>query len=101
MKPAGKEPKLQIGGMLQLQGEAGDTVAGRFTDENDRMYVRRARLTTSGSFTEHVDFRLEGEFAGTAGSSSNVRAQMTDGYVTFTRWPATSIRVGQFKTPFG
>lgn len=101
VKPAGKEPKLQIGGMLQLQGETGDTVAGRFTDENDRILVRRARLTTSGSFTEHVDFRLEGEFSGTAGSSSNLRAQMTDGYVTFTRWPAAAIRAGQFKTPFG
>lgn len=101
VKPAGKEPKLQIGGMLQVQGEAGDTVAGRFPDDNDRIYLRRARLTTAGSFTEKVDFRLEGEFAGTSGNSSSLRAQLTDGYVTFTRWPAASIRVGQFKTPFG
>ncbi|MGK2859319.1 MAG: porin [Thermoanaerobaculia bacterium] len=101
VKPAGKEPKLQIGGMLQVQGEAGDTVAGRFPDDNDRIYVRRARVTTSGSFTERVDFRLEGEFAGTSGNSSSMRAQLTDGYVTFTHWPTASIRVGQFKTPFG
>lgn len=101
VKPAGKESKLQVGGMLQLQGEAGDSVAGRFPNDNDRIYVRRARLAAAGNFTEHVDFRLEGEFAGTAGSSSDMRAQMTDGYVTFTRWPASSIRAGQFKTPFG
>lgn len=101
VRPAGKEPKLQIGGMLQVQGEAGDTVAGRFPDDNDRIYLRRARLTTAGSFTEQVDFRLEGEFAGTSGSSSSMRAQLTDGYVAFTHWPAAAIRAGQFKTPFG
>jgi phosphate-selective porin len=101
VKPSGKSAKLQFGGFVQVQGEAGDAVAGRFSDENDRIFVRRARLGAGGNFTEKVDYRLEAEFAGSLGNSSAMRAQMTDGYVTFTNWPAATIRTGQFKTPFG
>ncbi|MFA6954644.1 MAG: porin [Thermoanaerobaculia bacterium] len=99
--PAGKSAKLQFGGFVQVQGEAGDAVTGRFIDENDRIFVRRARIGMGGNFTEKVDYRLEGEFAGSLGASSAMRAQMTDGYITFLTSPALMIRAGQFKTPYG
>ncbi|MBI2213987.1 MAG: hypothetical protein HYU52_10105 [Acidobacteria bacterium] len=101
VRPSGKPEKLQFGGFVQVQGEAGDAVASRFADDGDRIFVRRARLSASGNFARHIDYRLESEFAGTLGNSSAMRAQMTDGYVTFTHWPAATIRTGQFKTPFG
>jgi phosphate-selective porin len=99
--PAATEPRIEIGGLLQVQGEAGDTVDGTFSDDNDRVYVRRARLGVSGSLSKDFGFDVEGEFAGTAGSSTGLRAQLTDGFVTFTKWPAAKVRAGQFKTPFG
>jgi len=99
--PSGKSARLQFGGFLQVQGEAGDAVVGRVTDENDRIYVRRARIGVGGNFTEKVDYRLEGEFAGALGNQSSMRSQMTDGYITFLKSPALMIRTGQFKTPYG
>lgn len=101
VKPAGKSAKLQMGGFVQVQGEAGDSLTGRIADENDRFFVRRARISAAGNFKEQFDYRLEGEFAGSLGNSSAMRTQMTDGYATFTRWSAANIRSGQFKTPFG
>lgn len=101
VKPAGKEPTLTIGGLLQVQAEAGDRGDARFSSDNDRFYLRRARLNTSGKFLEEFDFRLEGEFAGTLSNTSSLRAQLTDAYVTWNRHPAANVRFGQFKTPYG
>jgi len=101
VKPTGKSAKLQMGGFIQVQGEAGDAVVGRIPDDSDRIFVRRARIGATGNFTESFDYRLEGEFAGTLGNSTAMRTQMTDGYITFTRWPSATIRTGQFKTPYG
>ncbi|HKH46055.1 MAG TPA: porin [Thermoanaerobaculia bacterium] len=101
VKPAGKEPTLAIGGLLQVQAEAGDKGDARFNSDNDRFYLRRARLNATGKFLEEFDFRLEGEFAGTLANTSGLRAQLTDAYVTWNRHPAASVRFGQFKTPYG
>lgn len=100
-KPAGKEPTLSIGGLLQVQAEAGDKGDARFGNDNDRFYLRRARLNATGKFLEEFDFRLEGEFAGTLANTTGLRAQLTDAYVTWNRNPEASVRFGQFKTPFG
>ena len=105
--PAGKEPVLKIGGLLQAQADFGDKGDSRFTTGDDRFYLRRARLNATGSFLEDFDFRLEMDLSGslsnnaTSVSTSNLRAQMTDGYVTWNRYAAASIRGGQFKSPFG
>jgi phosphate-selective porin OprO and OprP len=101
IKPAGKEPTLSIGGLLQVQAEAGDKGDARFGSDNDRFYLRRARLNATGKFLEEFDFRLEGEFAGTLANTSGLRAQLTDAYITWNRYPSATVRVGQFKTPFG
>jgi phosphate-selective porin OprO/OprP len=101
VKPAGKEPTLALGGLLQVQAEVGDQGDSRFTNDNDRFYLRRARLNATGRFLEEFDFRLELDLAGSLSNSSALRAQMTDGFINWNRDPAANVRAGQFKTPFG
>ncbi|HEX6901962.1 MAG TPA: porin [Thermoanaerobaculia bacterium] len=101
VKPAGKEPTLTIGGLIQAQFDVGDRGDSRFSNDNDRFYLRRARLNASGRFLEEFDFRLELDLAGSLSNTSALRAQMTDGYITWNRYPEANMRIGQFKTPFG
>lgn len=101
VKPAGKEPTLTIGGLLQVQAEFGDRGDTRFGNDNDRFYLRRARINATGRFLEEFDFRLEGDFSGTLANTSSLRAQLTDGFINWNRYPEANIRMGQFKTPFG
>jgi hypothetical protein len=42
-----------------VQAEAGDKGDARFGNDNDRFYLRRARLNATGKFLEEFDFRLE------------------------------------------
>src|SRR5262249_26241580 len=83
-------------------GEKGD---GRFTTGNDRFYLRRARLNAVGKFLEEFDFKIEIELSGQLGNnptiSSNLRAQMTDGYINWNRYVTANIKGGQFKTYYG
>jgi phosphate-selective porin OprO and OprP len=99
--PAGGKPTITLGGLLQVQAEAGDQGDARFGSGNDRFYLRRARLNVTGRFLEDFDFRLEGDFAGTLSNTSSLRAQLTDAFVTWNRHAAAQVRFGQFKTPFG
>jgi phosphate-selective porin len=101
VKPAGKEPTLIIGGLLQVQADFGDRGDTRFGNDNDRFYLRRARINATGRLLEEFDFRLEGDFAGTLANTSALRAQLTDGFINWNRYPEANIRMGQFKTPFG
>ncbi len=101
VKAAGREPTLTLGGLLQVQGEAGDRGDSRFATANDRVYLRRARLNATGKFLEEFDFRLEMDLTGTLSESSSLRAQATDAFINWNRYPGAQIRVGQFKSPFG
>jgi phosphate-selective porin len=101
VKPSGREPTLALGGLLQAQVEVGDRADTRFSNDNDRFYLRRARLNASGRFLEEFDFRAELDLAGSLANTSGLRAQMTDGYINWNRHPAANLRIGQFKTPFG
>jgi phosphate-selective porin len=92
---------LRLGGLLQGQLELGDRGDSRWSDGNDRVFLRRARVNASGRFLEGFDFRLEVELTGTLSSTTGLRGQLTDAFVTWTRFPAANVRVGQFKTPFG
>lgn len=100
-KPAEREPVLTLGGLLQVQADVGDRGDSRFTSDNDRFYLRRARLNASGRFLEEFDFRLELDLAGSLSNTSSLRAQMTDGYIHWNRYPVANVRAGQFKSPFG
>lgn len=100
VRPAGKEPRLTVGGFLHAQAESGGRVDARF-DESDRVYFRRARVNVQGGFAEHFDFKVEAEVGGnTLGASSNLRAQGTDVFAHWKRYPAAQVRFGQFKTPY-
>ncbi|HEX8411144.1 MAG TPA: porin [Thermoanaerobaculia bacterium] len=100
VRPAGKEPRLTVGGFLHAQAESGGRVDARF-DESDRVYFRRARVNVQGGFAEHFDFKVEAEVGGnTLGAASNLRAQGTDVYAQWKRYPAAQVRFGQFKTPY-
>lgn len=101
VKPGGKEPTLSIGGLLQAQTDVGDRGDSRFANDNDRFYLRRARLNAMGKFLEEFDFKLEMDLAGTLANTTGLRAQLTDGYVNWNRRPDANVRIGQFKTPFG
>jgi len=107
VKPNGKEPVLKIGGLLQVQADAGDRGDSRFTTGDDRFYLRRARLNATGNFLEDFDFKLEMDLFGslsnspTSISSNNVRAQLTDGYINWNKLAYANVKGGQFKTPFG
>lgn len=101
VKPAGRETTLAIGGLLQVQADALDKGDSRFTSENDRVYLRRARINAAGTFLEEFDFRIELEMAGSLGESSSMRAQLTDAYINWSRHDFANVRVGQFKSPYG
>src|SRR5215475_8622611 len=106
VKPGGKEPVLKIGGLLQVQSDVGDRGDSRFTTGDDRFYLRRARLNAVGNFLEDFDFKVEIDMSATLSNSttsistSNLRAQLTDGYVTWNKYSYANIRGGQFKSPF-
>jgi len=101
VKPAGREPTLSVGGLLQAQADFGDKGDARFTSGNDRFYLRRARINLQGRFLEEFDFKIEGEFAGSLAEAAGNRAQLTDAYINWNRFDFANVRVGQFKTPFG
>lgn len=48
--PAGSKPTITLGGLLQVQAEASDRGDARFGTDNDRFYLRRARLSVNGRF---------------------------------------------------
>lgn len=89
----GKESKLSLGGYLHVQGEAGDAADSRFAGANDRIRLRRARLTLKGNMGEDLSFQAQTELAGSP--------KLTDLFIAWSKYPAANVKIGQFKTPFG
>jgi len=69
----GPELKLVLGGFVQVNFEDGDVSAfeGRFgqTAIKDRFRLRRARINLTGDFAEQFDFKMEGDFGQSDGTS--------------------------------
>jgi phosphate-selective porin len=101
VKAFGRESELKLGGFLQMQAEFGDKGDSRFSNNNDRIFLRRARVNASGKFAEHFDFRIEMELAGSLSEASSMRAQLTDVYIQWSQFEEARVRVGQYKTPYG
>ena len=102
----GPELKLVLGGFIQLNFEDGDVSAfeGRFgqTAIKDRFRLRRARLNLTGDYAEQFDFKLEGDFGQSDGTSGNRTAfSATDVWVNYHEFPAAQVKIGQYKAPFG
>jgi phosphate-selective porin OprO and OprP len=102
----GPELKLALGGFIQVNFEDGDVSAfeGRFgeTAIKDRFRLRRARINLTGDFAEQFDFKMEGDFGQSDGTSGNRTAfSATDIWVNWHQFPAAQIKIGQYKAPFG
>ena len=102
VKAAGKEKSLALGGFVQANFESGTAPDARWVGTASRFYLRRARLFVSGAWTEDFSFKLESDFgANSLAPKTGLSGQLTDAYVSWTKFPAASLRLGQFKTPFG
>src|SRR5213082_873088 len=104
--PRASEFKLVLGGFIQMNLEDGDVSAfeGRFgsTAIKDRFRLRRARINLTGDFAENFDFKVEGDFEQSDGTSSNrTDFSATDIFVNWHQFPEAQIKVGQWKAPFG
>ena len=102
----GPELKLVLGGFIQINFEDGDVSAfeGRFgqTAIKDRFRLHRARLNLTGDYAEQFDFKLEGDFGQSDGTSGNRTAfSATDVWVNYHEFPAAQVKIGQYKAPFG
>src|SRR5438309_654004 len=102
----GPELKLVLGGFVQVNFDDGDVAAfeGRFgqTAIKDRFRLRRARINLTGDFAEQFDFKMEGDFGQSDGTSGNRTAfSATDIWVNWHQIPALQVKVGQYKAPFG
>jgi phosphate-selective porin OprO and OprP len=102
----GPELKLVLGGFIQVNFEDGDVSAfeGRFgqTALKDRFRIRRARINLTGDFAEQFDFKIEGDFGQSDGTSGSRTAfSGTDIFVNWHQFPEAQIKVGQWKAPFG
>jgi phosphate-selective porin len=94
------KPTLTIGGYLQGELDVGAVGDSRFP-ASDRFFVRRARITASGTAMPNLIYRFQAEFAGGLGSTSGITASLTDGYIEWAKIPEAHIRFGQFKSPYG
>src|SRR5216117_1741824 len=103
----GPELKLVLGGYIQVNFEDGDVSAfeGRFglTALKDRFRLRRARINLTGDFAENFDFKMEGDFENSDGTSPSNRTDFsgTDIWLNWHQFPAAQIKAGQYKAPFG
>jgi phosphate-selective porin OprO and OprP len=102
----GSELKLVLGGFVQVNFEDGAVSAfeGRFgqTAVDDRFRLRRARINLTGDFAEQFDFKMEGDFGQSDGTSGNRTAfSATDIWVNWHQFPAAQVKIGQYKAPFG
>ena len=102
VKAGGREQKLSLGGYVQAQGEFGRAPDSRYTGINNRILLRRARLTVKGSFQENFDFTLQSDFGNNSiGGVTGYRAQLADAFLNWNKYEAANLQIGQFKTPFG
>ena len=102
VKVAGKEQKFSLGGFTHIQGEFGDAIDSRYTGINNRIQIRRARVTFKGSFQEAFEFTLQPDFGNNSISgNTGYRAGFADAFVAWTKYEGANLQLGQFKTPFG
>src|SRR5213595_3993338 len=103
----GPELKLVLGGFIQTNFEDGDVSAfeGRFGQNalKDRFRLRRARIGLTGDFAENFDFKIEGDFENSDGTSPSNRTDFsgTDIWLNWHPFPGAQIKIGQYKAPFG
>jgi phosphate-selective porin len=102
VKAGGKEQKLSIGGYVQAHGEFGGVTDSRYVGINNRVLLRRARVTVRGSFQEAFEFVLQPDFGNNSISGiTGYRGGFADAYVAWNKYEAATLQLGQYKTHFG
>lgn len=102
VRPEGKETKISLGGLMQVQGESGGAPDVRYAGIKDRFMLRRMRVAVGGAFAENMLFKFESDFGnGAVAGKTGASGQITDAVVTWNRYPGFNLKGGQFKTPFG
>lgn len=92
---AGTDDTLKIGGWLQADVRIHEKGHPQVT----RFLARRARIDLRGTLEHDYSYRLMGEFEGATAGSENT-ANLKEGWIEYSRFPAFRVRVGQFKEPF-
>ena len=102
VKAGGKEQKLSIGGFVHTHAEFGNAPDSRYTGINNRVLLRRARITTKGSFAEGFEFTLQPDFGNNSiAGNTAYRGGFADAFVAWTKYEAANLQLGQFKSAFG
>ncbi len=102
VKAGGKEQKLSIGGFVHTHAEFGGAPDSRYAGINNRVLLRRARITTKGSFAEGFEFTLQPDFGNNSISgNTGYRGGFADAFVAWTKYEAANLQLGQFKSAFG
>lgn len=102
VKAAGKEQKLSIGGYVQANAEFGRAADSRWAGINNRILLRRARVTVKGAFAENFEFTLQPDFGNNSiAGNAGYRAGLADAYIAWTKHEAATVQIGQFKSAFG
>lgn len=102
VKAAGKEQKLSIGGYVQANAEFGRAPDSRWAGINNRILLRRARVTVKGAFAENFEFTLQPDFGNNSiAANTGYRAGLADAFLAWTKYEAATVQIGQFKSAFG
>ena len=85
---------LSISGWMNIQYDYESQLSndGLTLDQVNTFNVRRARLDFKGNITKNLEFRVQGDLAGTP--------KLVDGFVKIKLQKYFNIQVGQFKIPF-
>lgn len=92
-------PVVGVHGYIQLQAEIGEQGDTRF-DENDRIFVRRARIDARGQVSPTWELRLMLDGAPGLGPRRDASSTLVDAFIRWTRYSRATIQAGQFKAPF-
>lgn len=102
VKAAGKEQKLSIGGFVHTNAEFGQATDSRYTGINNRVLLRRARITTKAAFSDGFELTLQPDFGNNSiAGNTGYRGGFADAYAAWTKYEAANVQVGQFKSAFG
>ena len=85
---------LSISGWMNIQYDYESQLSndGATLDQINTFNVRRARLDFKGNISKNVEFRVQGDLAGTP--------KLVDGFVKVKLHKSFNIQAGQFKIPF-
>lgn len=97
MDSSDKKFKIKFGGRLMTDvtfGSGGNALEEEVGDIENSVEVRRARLYSSGTIYDNVEYKLQFDFAGGD-------ADLKDGYVGIKKmFGNTGVRIGHFNEPF-